>query len=73
MPRILPQQELLLELLVMSGDIAIGDDMEGTILFRTVAECETQAWVTQKRFGAGFNKLGITDAGRAMLEGKPGR
>lgn len=73
MPRILPQQELLLELLVMSGDIAIGDDMEGTILIRTVTECETQAWVTQKRFGAGFNKLCITDAGRAMLEGKPGR
>ena len=72
MPLLLPQQELLLELLVMSGDIAMADDVDGTILHRTLTECERAGWVVQKRFGAGFNKLTITDAGRKMVKGKSG-
>ena len=52
----------------MSGDIAMADDVEGTILERTVGECERKAWVELKRFGAGYNKLSVTDAGRRVLE-----
>jgi hypothetical protein len=68
MALLLPQQRLLLELLIMSGDIAMADDAEGTILERTIAECERQAWVELKRFGAGYNKLSITEVGRQALE-----
>ena len=65
---VLPQQALLLELLVMSGDIAMADDIEGTVLHRTLVECERKGWVIQKRFGAGFNKLTITDSGRKIVK-----
>jgi hypothetical protein len=40
MADVLPQQKLLLELLIMSGDIALADDLSGTIMERTVKECE---------------------------------
>jgi hypothetical protein len=65
MPAVLPQQKLLLELLVMSGDIALADDISGTIMERTVNECEKQGWVKRSQFGAGFHKTTITEAGRA--------
>lgn len=68
MAQILPQQQLLLELLTMSGDIAVADDIKGTILERTLEECRQKAWVTTKVFGAGFNKTSITPAGRAMVK-----
>lgn len=64
MNKILPQQKLLLELLVMSGDIAVADNIEGTILERTLDECSAKGWITTKRFGAGFNKTSITPKGR---------
>ncbi|MDP6430158.1 MAG: hypothetical protein QGH73_13810 [Rhodospirillales bacterium] len=64
MATILPQQKLLLELLIMSGDIAVADDMDGTILERTLKECEENTWIKTKRFGAGFNKVTITEHGR---------
>lgn len=52
----------------MSGDIAVADDLDGTILERTLQECERKGWVTHKRFGAGFNKTSITAAGRAIIK-----
>ncbi|NQV54720.1 MAG: hypothetical protein HQ503_02580 [Rhodospirillales bacterium] len=64
MASILPQQMLLLELLVMSGDIAVSDNREDTILGRTLKECESSGWITTKQFGAGFNKVTITATGR---------
>lgn len=71
MADLLPQQKLLLELLVMSGDIAVADDIAGTILDRTLGECRAQGWVTTKVFGAGFNKTSITEQGRAMVRRRP--
>ncbi|WP_028880599.1 hypothetical protein [Terasakiella pusilla] len=65
MSNVLPQQKLLLELLIMSGDIAIADDISGTILERTVEECEKKGWVMRKQFGAGFHKTTITPLGRS--------
>ena len=65
---ILPQQKLLLELLVMSGDIAVADNIEGTILERTLDECVSYGWVNVKRFGAGFNKASITPVGRTKAK-----
>ena len=68
MTKILPQQELFLELLVMSGDIAIAsDDQFDTILQRTLKECEAAGWVKLTPFGAGFNKASITPLGRSVV------
>lgn len=64
MQNVLPQQKLLLELLIMSGDIAVADDIKGTILERTVIECEAKGWVKRSVFGAGFHKTTITALGR---------
>ncbi len=64
MAMVLPQQKLLLELLMMSGDIAVPDADNETVLFRTLKECESKGWLSLKQFGAGFNKAAITDTGR---------
>lgn len=68
MTEILPQQRLLLELIKMSGDIAVPDQDDGTMLYRTLKECEAKHWLTLKQFGAGFCKASITPLGRDMIE-----
>ena len=68
--KILPQQELFLELLIMSGDIAITESTRATILHRTLEECEAAGWVRVSRFGAGFNKARITETGRRAIKEK---
>ncbi len=68
MHKLLPQQRLLLELLTMSGDIAVAEDIDGTILHRTLVECEAARLVTQTPFGAGFQKLSVTAIGRTVLK-----
>ncbi|OFX07345.1 MAG: hypothetical protein A2516_01790 [Alphaproteobacteria bacterium RIFOXYD12_FULL_60_8] len=70
MSNILPQQLLLLELLVMSGDIAASESAGDSLLHRTLSECERKGWITVKRFGAGFNKVSVTEAGRALAREK---
>jgi len=64
MSQILPQQKLLLEFLVMSGDIGISSDGKYEILSRTLSECVDAGWVSLASFGAGFNKASITEKGR---------
>jgi len=66
MVNILPQQQLFLELLMASGDIAVADDMGGTILGRTMKECIQRGWTENKIFGGGFNKVTITAEGRKV-------
>lgn len=64
MSDVLPQQRLLLELILMSGDIAVPSDGNGSMLAKTLEECQAHGWITLKTFGAGFNKAHITEAGR---------
>lgn len=64
MPNVLPQQRLLLELIVQSGDIAVPAVDNGTVLYRTLKECERSGWLNIKSFGAGFDKASVTDQGR---------
>ena len=64
----LPQQLLLLELLDMSGDIAVPDKDNNTVLFRTLRECEEARWIELSHFGAGFDKATITVSGRNLLK-----
>ncbi|MBT3238616.1 MAG: hypothetical protein HOK06_02095 [Rhodospirillaceae bacterium] len=63
----LPQQTLLLELLMMSGDIAVPDSNNGTLLYSTLKECEANKWLELTRFGAGFDKARITEIGRNLV------
>jgi len=68
MKSILPQQRLFLELLVMSGNIALPDKDDATLLFRTMLECQKLGWITLTPFGSGFNQAQITASGRKVVE-----
>ena len=64
MADVLPQQQLLLELLSMSGQIAVPKDCEGTILWRTLEECRAAGWLTSVEVSPGLLKIEITRRGR---------
>lgn len=66
MTNVLPQQRLLLELIAQSGDIAVPSSDNGTVLYRTLKECEAEGWLKIKPFGAGFDKASVTDLGRTV-------
>lgn len=66
--KILHQQRLLLELLSMSGNIAVSDKDDGTILFQTLKEAKDAGWITLSPFGTGFDMAAITDAGRSAIK-----
>lgn len=65
---LLPQQQLVLELLRMSGEIAVLDSAEGTILWRTLQECRHSHWITQKEVSPGVYSVSLTAGGRRALE-----
>ncbi len=69
MNKILPQQQLLLELLVMSGKTAMATSDRNTILWRTLNECEEAGWLTFEKGIPGYDAAEITEAGRAVLKG----
>lgn len=52
----------------MSGNIAVSDCDDGTILFRTLKECKAKLWITLTPFGTGFDKAAITNIGRATIK-----
>jgi len=54
----------------MSGNIATSDIDNGTLLYATLMECEKEGWITLSLFGAGFNKVEITNAGREMVQNR---
>jgi hypothetical protein len=66
----LPQQQLLLELLIMSGRIAVPGDAEDTILWRTLQECKAAGWVTWVEVSPGLFSIEITRKGRHAIEGE---
>ncbi len=60
----LPQQQLLLELLIMSGQIAVPTDDMDTILWRTLEECKKAGWITLVEISPGLFSIEITRKGR---------
>ncbi len=60
----LPQQQLLLELLIMSGQIAVPADDTGTILWRTLEECKKAGWIILREISPGLFSIEITRKGR---------
>ncbi|MCK4940386.1 MAG: hypothetical protein KAR80_08795 [Rhodospirillaceae bacterium] len=67
MSDLLPQQRLFLELLVKSGDIAVPDVDDGSMLYRTLKECEVASLVFIEGVSNGFNKAAITKKGRETV------
>lgn len=65
----LPQQQLLLELLNMSGEIAIMGANDTSLLWRTTNECRRNGWVTLTTIGtSGTTKAELTILGRQAME-----
>ncbi len=73
MSRVLPQQQLLLELLRMSGDIAVTGVGEDSILWRTLMECQDKGWIEFVQIRPGLNRASITEHGRVHAGAPPRR
>ena len=71
MADILPQQRLLLERLALSGDIAMPELKDDTVLARTLGECEIAGWVRLREIGAGYRNVAISAGGRTILDRTP--
>jgi hypothetical protein len=65
---LLPQQQLVLELLRMSGEIGVTEQPRETILWRTVRECRAKGWVTIAQVSPGVHSVALTQLGRRKLE-----
>ncbi len=74
MSHVLPQQQLLLKLLIMSGEIAVNGNVEGSIFFfwRTLMKCKEAGWILWTEISSGA-KTEITDIDFvvSMVEGEP--
>ena len=66
----LPQQQLLLELLIMSGQIAVPSAAQDTILWRTLQECKTAGCIRWTEVSPGLFSIEITRKGRHAIEGQ---
>ena len=60
----LPQQELLLELVHVSGDIAVPGPKAESILWRTLEECRRKGWITLSEIGGDCHKVSLTALGK---------
>lgn len=72
MTRTLPQQQLLLELLIMSGDIAVPDESPDSILWRTLRECRASGWLSLAEISPGIFQVAITPRGRQAIGNRTG-
>lgn len=71
MSQLLPQQQLVLELLRMSGDIAVTEQPQETILWRTLRECRAKGWITTTQVSPGIHSVTLTPQGRRTVEAAP--
>lgn len=68
MSSLLPQQQLVLELLRMSGEIGVIEQPQETILWRTLGECRAKGWITTEEVSPGVYSVALTDHGRRRIE-----
>ncbi len=52
----------------MSGEIAVMESAEGTILWRTLQECRQHLWITWSEVSSGVFSVSLTSAGRKQLD-----
>lgn len=64
----LPQQRLLIELLSMSGDIAVPTDAKDTILWRTLEECSKARLLSVDEINDSMCRISVTALGRLSLK-----
>ncbi len=69
MAKTLPQQQLLLELLHMSGEIAILGEADDSVLWRTLHECRDHGWVKLTAISDTGQRAEITSIGRMAMTG----
>ncbi|MBB4264690.1 hypothetical protein [Roseospira visakhapatnamensis] len=69
---VLPQQRLLLQLVVMSGDIAVTNVAPQCILRRTLRECEHRGWVEVTEISPGVHKVILRPPGRVIAHADEG-
>ena len=67
MADLLPQQRLLLELIQMSGDISVPKNDDGSVMYRTLKECESFKLISLTPDGDDHNTAMVTNAGRKAL------
>ena len=67
MANIMPQQRLLLELLTMSGELGVPGAPDGSLLWRTLKECEQSHLLKLTEISPDIHKVEITGAGRVKL------
>lgn len=52
----------------MSGEIAVLESAEGTILWRTLQECRHNHWISKTEVSPGVFSVSLTASGRRALE-----
>lgn len=65
---LLPQQQLVLELLRMSGEIGVTEQPQQTILWRTLKECRAKGWIAVTEVSPGVHSVALTALGRRRIE-----
>ncbi len=65
---LLPQQQLVLELLRMSGEIGVTEQTGETILWRTLRECRSKGWIATTEVSPGVYSVALTPSGRRRIE-----
>ena len=65
---LLPQQRLLIELLSMSGDIAVPKGAKDAILWRTLDECARKNMLTVSDINDGMSMISVTALGRMAVK-----
>lgn len=72
MDSLLPQQQLVLELLRMSGEIAVTEQSGETILWRTLRECREHRWIRVIEVSPQVHSVSLTALGRKTIEAASG-
>lgn len=67
----MPQQRLLLGLLIASGKIAVPVSADPTLPWSTLGECEAAGWIRPTEIGQGMHRLDITAAGGTGVQQGP--
>ncbi len=64
----LPQQKLLLQLLNMSGEIAVMGAKDDSLLWTTLHECHSHRWITLTKLSDTATTIRLAKRGRELLD-----
>ncbi|MGO1119166.1 hypothetical protein ACTL6U_10690 [Rhodovibrionaceae bacterium A322] len=52
----------------MSGNIGVPSEDNGTLLYRTLLECQKAGWITLQTIAADYSEAAITQSGRRAIK-----